>query len=325
MAALPEPPHNPSHIVDLRNLTSQALSHLLDEEAAAWRREFFWDFRTSADLVKKFVDLRALTGCASLHSGAANGYAYYVLEEGKALIGDLFVRASPSQRLEEDALLEAMLGTLWRAPAVRRIEGQLMMLRQPFSRALPYAQHSVVHPRRFYQADLNRIDGLAIETNTRQRILPWSESFQEESAALISRSYVGHVDSDINDQYRTAEGAHRFLTNIIQYPGCGSFLGAASFVSIDPASHTLSGLCLSSIVSEGTGHITQLCVGPQYRGIGLGRELLRRSLLALAAHRVIRVSLTVTTMNRTASRLYERMGFRNQRDFAAYVWTKPGY
>jgi len=325
MAALPEPSHgsHPGNIVNLRNLASPALAYLLEEEAAAWRRDFFWDFQPSAELVRKFVDLRALTGCAVLRGGHATGYTYFVCEDGKALIGDLFVRASPQQRQEEDTLLEVMLGSLWNTPGIRRVEGQLMMLRQPFSRQVPYPDCFTIHPRRFYQADLARVDGLSVETHTRQRILPWSEAYQEESAALISRSYVGHIDSEINDQYRSAEGAQRFLMNIIQYPGCGMFYGPASFVSVDSSTHRISGLCLASLVSEGTGHITQLCVGPDHRGIGLGRELLRRSLLALAAHRVIRVSLTVTTLNRKAIRLYERMGFRNQRDFAAYVWVKP--
>ncbi len=325
MAALPEPSRSshPATVVDLRNLSSPALGYLLEEEAAAWRREFFWDFRPSADLVRKFVDLRALTGSAILRGGQVFGYAYFVCEEGKALMGDLFARASAWQKEDEDRLLDAMVGTLWRTPGVRRLEGQLMMLRQPFSRDLPYAQWLTIYPRRFYQAELNRIEGLGLETHTRQRILPWSEASQEEAAALIERSYRGHVDSEINDQYRSADGAHRFLMNIIQYPGCGSFFPAASYVSFDPGTGRMTGLSLASIVSEGTGHITQLCIAPEQRGAGLGRELLRRSLLALAAHRMIRVSLTVTSLNHRAIRLYEQTGFRNLRDFAAYVWMKP--
>ena len=40
----------------------------------------------------------------------------------------------------------------------------------------------------------------------------------------------------------------------------------------------------------------------------------------LADHGCRSVSLTVTTSNASAIRLYERMGFINRRDFAAYVW-----
>jgi ribosomal protein S18 acetylase RimI-like enzyme len=155
-------------------------------------------------------------------------------------------------------------------------------------------------------------------------IVPWSEARQEEAAELIARSYAGHVDSQINDQYRSTAGARRFLLNIIQYPGCGSFFGPASFVAIDRYTQKACGLCLTSLVSERTGHITQLCVAPEHRGSGLGRQLLVQSLLTLAAHGAQRTSLTVTSANREAIGLYERMGFHNQRDFAAYVWQAPG-
>jgi ribosomal protein S18 acetylase RimI-like enzyme len=82
----------------------------------------------------------------------------------------------------------------------------------------------------------------------------------------------------------------------------------------------LYGVCLTSMVASDVGHITQLCVSPASRGTGLGYELLRRSLVALADHGCRIVSLTVTTSNASAIELYERMGFVNRRDFAAYVW-----
>jgi ribosomal protein S18 acetylase RimI-like enzyme len=79
-------------------------------------------------------------------------------------------------------------------------------------------------------------------------------------------------------------------------------------------------MSLASIVAPGSGHITQVCVAPQHRGTGLGYELLRRSMVTLAAHGCNKVSLTVTNENEWAASLYHRMGFENRRDFAAYVW-----
>jgi ribosomal protein S18 acetylase RimI-like enzyme len=320
MAALPE--LLPSSLTDLRNLPASALSRLLEEEASAWRNEFFWDFRPSADLVRKFVDLRALTGFALLRNGEVAGYSYYVCEEEKGLIGDLFVRPNLGIPQDEDTLLDAVLDALWKTPGVKRIEGQLMMLRQPFYRRLPHPESLRAFPRRFYQADLHRVEGLGRELKTRQIIRPWLESYREETGVLIARSYIRHIDSEINDQYRSADGANRFLINIIQYPGCGTFFAPASFAAIDPVAKRMTAVCLASIVSDGTGHVTQLCVAPEQRSAGLGHELLRKALVAFAAHRVQRVSLTVTTANQSAIRLYERMGFRNRRDFAAYVWDR---
>lgn len=82
----------------------------------------------------------------------------------------------------------------------------------------------------------------------------------------------------------------------------------------------LQGICLTSIVAANVGHITQVCVAPSQKGTGLGYELVRRSLVALASHGCRSASLTVTTANQAAVRLYQRMGFVNRREFAAHVW-----
>ena len=115
-------------------------------------------------------------------------------------------------------------------------------------------------------------------------------------------------------------GARRFLYNIINYPGCGVFSPAASLVAVSSFG-VLAGLSLASIVNDGTGHITQICVAPEFRGTGLGYELIRRSLLRLVNAGCKRVSLTVTSSNADALHLYQRLGFRTTRKFQAYVWT----
>jgi len=147
----------------------------------------------------------------------------------------------------------------------------------------------------------------------------WAEHFQEPAAQLIASAYLGHVDSYINDQYRSVAGARRFLFNIVQYPGCGAFYRPASFAAFDPDGR-LCGLCLTSMVAEGIGHITQVCVGNWVRGSGVGYELLRQSLAGLREGGCRKVSLTVTTSNRDAIQLYQRTGFETRRQFSAYVW-----
>ena len=152
-------------------------------------------------------------------------------------------------------------------------------------------------------------------------ITPWTERRQDDSARLVAAAYRGHIDSEINDQYRAPAGARRFLANIVQYPGCGTFFAPASYAGIDAQNGSLCGMSLASLVASDVGHITQVCVAPSHRGTGLGYELLRRSLLALAAHGCRSVSLTVTASNDTAARLYERMGFTQRREFSACVWN----
>ena len=69
-----------------------------------------------------------------------------------------------------------------------------------------------------------------------------------------------------------------------------------------------------------SGHITQICVSPEMRGIGLGHELLRRSLETFKEAGCLSASLTVTSENRNAVALYERVGFHTVRRFSAYAW-----
>ena len=45
----------------------------------------------------------------------------------------------------------------------------------------------------------------------------------QPAAAVIAAAYRGHIDSDINDQYRSLNGSLRFLNNIVRFPGCGVF------------------------------------------------------------------------------------------------------
>ncbi len=127
------------------------------------------------------------------------------------------------------------------------------------------------------------------------------------------------MDGEINDQYRTQSGALKFLKNIVVLPGCGQFLPDASFVLRPPHSTELTGLVLTSTVSPGVAHTTQICVMPGYQGHGLGRRLLDASIQALRERDYSALSLTVTAGNARACHLYESMGFRTIKSFSAGV------
>src|ERR1700687_1624133 len=113
-------------IVDLRQLTSRQLDPLLAEEAQQWRRELLWDYRASIALIKKFVDGRSLTGSAVIQDGHPVGYAFYVLEEHKGLVGGLFVSPRYAQQELSQRLLADTLTTLGGIPKLDRVEAQLI-------------------------------------------------------------------------------------------------------------------------------------------------------------------------------------------------------
>ena len=307
-------------LVDLWHVRPDELGAILEEETALWRQQLDWDFHASAELVRRFVEVHALNGFALLAGGEAVGYAYYVCEEHKGLIGDLFIREEFRTPPYEHRLLAAVVGQLMTTRGVRRIESQLMLAHAGQSRVLPAAHFAHAHQRNFMMYDLGgakvlderRTEGVVFDR--------WTERRQDEAAQVIAAAYRGHIDSEINDQYRSAEGARRFLFNIVQYPGCGVFFQPASWVALDRFSGRLQGVSLTSMVAEGVGHVTQICTSPALRHRGAGYELLRRSLVSLADAGAARASLTVTSANGNAVALYESVGFETLRRFPAFVW-----
>jgi ribosomal protein S18 acetylase RimI-like enzyme len=319
MAALSDSP--PARIVDLRELRAGDLDPLLAEETQTWLDTLDWDFRASATLVRRFLEMQALNGSALLINGYPVGYCYFVSEERKGLIGDLYVMRDFVRTENEAGLLESVVDRLIATPFVKRIESQLMMLRTGHEITLPQRRYVRAHLRNFMEVDLAAAAELP-QRKIAQSVLidSWTERKQDDAGALIVSAYQGHIDSQINDQYRSPVGARRFLLNIIQYPGCGSFFQPASFVALDAETGKLLGVLLSSLVNGDIGHITQVCVAHAARGTGVGYELIRRSLESLARHGCRKASLTVTAANTDAILLYERMGFQKTRVFSAYVW-----
>jgi len=75
-------------------------------------------------------------------------------------------------------------------------------------------------------------------------------------------------------------------------------------------------------VCPGVGHTTQICVQPGYQGHGIGRTLMLTSADALRGMKFRELTLTVTSDNYTAVRLYEKLGFRTIKSFTAGVWPR---
>lgn len=307
-------------MVDLRQLRSEDLKTLLEEEIAVWKESLDWDFQGSAGLIRKFLDMQGLNGFALRLGQTTIGYSYYVTEERKGLIGDLYVLEEFATVENERLLIASVLESMLRTPLIRRIESQLMMLRSAAHIALPHLNYLKQFARDFMELPLAGIDALPRAAGPAITIDNWTERKQDEAATLIAGAYRGHLDSEINDQYRSPAGARRFLVNIVQYPGCGSFYAPGAFVAIDPKTGKLCGVCLSSLVACDVGHITQVAVSKAVRGKGVGYELLRRSLQALAKHGCRKATLTVTAANAEAIAVYDQIGFKKTRTFDAYVW-----
>ncbi len=322
-------------ILDLRHFSGPALRRLLEEEAAVWERRLIWDYSRSIELLQEYLDNRSLTGYVAQRAGKVVGYVFGVCEASKAVLGDVYAFGEGEQRRNPvcATLLDHMLETMQATPGIDRIESQLLLF--PDGALAAQFQDRGMHafPRHFMLHDLKAAQAGGLLPRPRTPLPPaaglvlerWQPDFYDPAAALIHEAYLGHPDSEINDQYRTLVGAKRFLHNIVHFPGCGVFDTYGSWVLREKRTGRLAGVILCSRVQEHAVHITQLCLSRAERGRGLGHHLLAHCLAELTKLGVRTVSLTVTESNTRARRLYERHGFSTLHRFEAWVWNKrPG-
>jgi len=229
-------------ILDLRHFSSVDLRPLLEDEIDVWAQLLSWDYSGSADMILRYVDAKILPGYAAIERGRVFGYSFFVYEGSKGVIGDLFVANGgrlPDPRQVESRLLVHVIETLQQSPGIHRVEAQLLMhetgvvsrpfMEQGFSR----------HARLFMTLLLEGVRNPSLPSPQEVEIRRWAEQDYQAAAAVITTAYRGHVDSEINDQYRTLSGSLRFLNNIVRFPGCGTFDPDSSFVALHKRTRTL--------------------------------------------------------------------------------------
>ncbi len=316
-------PATGAETLDLRHFSSADLRPLLDEEVESWGETLAWDYRSSSEMILRYVDAKILPGYAAVERGSLVGYSFFVYEGSKGVIGDLFVSPRRSDvRAVEVRLLEHVIETLQQSPGVHRVEAQLLA-HNTGEVAAPFLSNGFQRFRRLFLS--LKLEGgncvpMATRTLTDISIRRWTEADYQPAACIITEAYRAHIDSEINDQYRTNAGSLRFLNNIVRFPGCGVFDAEASFVAVHAPTDSLIGLILCSRVRDDVGHVTQVCLLPEHRGEGIGEALMAASSNALRRRRFNLLTLTVTEANHRAVDLYRKMGFEEKRVFDAFVW-----
>jgi ribosomal protein S18 acetylase RimI-like enzyme len=324
-------------ILDLRHFPASSIQPVLEQESELWRKRLHWDYRASSRLLMQYLDNRMLPGYAAVEEGVVVGYVFCVYDEAKAVVGDVFALGGvlrdandlpldtpQSATAIEQRLLRHLLELLQNSPQIERIESQLLIH--------PAGTHGEIFAQSDFQLyrRLFMVRSLAGLWGTPRISLPpglelrsWRDEDLTAASRLIALAYAGHPDAVINDQYRTVLGSQRFLNNIVRYAGCGVFSPAVSHVIVDRASHELAAMVLGSRVSPLSGHVTQVCVRPEFRRQGLARQLLAVAASAFVRQGVGEISLTVTADNVEAVELYHSESYICTHTFDATVWERP--
>ncbi len=320
-------------ILDLRHYSAQSLRSVLEAESVLWSDLLAWDYRASTDLLLQYLDARVLPGFVAVEAGRVIGYAFCVYEDRKAIVGDVFAVApgySGGSKLQvEGLLLDHLLSLLTHSPGVERIESQLLLHAHDEHAAIFKRTGFEIYRRTFMErglrGDVSHQGQSAQQEALKQNGLllrGWREADFAHAGSLIATAYEGHLDSVINDQYRSVAGSLRFLHNIIRFPGCGLFDAQSSRVVQHRDTGELAGILLCSRVRDDVGHVTQACVAQAFRRMGLGTLMLQSAMEDLARRKFTRLSLTVTEGNRSAAALYRRLGFVERHSFDAMVWNR---
>jgi ribosomal protein S18 acetylase RimI-like enzyme len=311
-------------ILDLRHFSSADLRPLLEEEIESWATSLSWDYRSSSEMILRYVDAKILPGYAAVERGAIVGFSFFVYEGSKGVVGDLFVSPRRSNsRAVELQMVDHVIETLQQSPGIHRVEAQLLA-HDTGQLAASFLSSGFQRYRRLFLglplggSQVSKLSSHQPDDDIYLR--RWLEQDYQPAAGIITAAYRSHIDSEINDQYRTNAGSLRFLNNIVRFPGCGVFDADASFVAVHRPSTAVIGLILCSRVKDDVGHVTQICLLPEYRGQGIGEKLLACTYNSLRNRSFALLSLTVTEANHAAVHLYKRLGFLEKRVFDAFVW-----
>ncbi len=294
------------------------MTRLMNDEEHAWRRELDWDYAPIRRILFSFLEARVLPGFLATNGARAAGYVYFLISRTKGMVGTVYA-ATPNAQETADRLLSCTLENLKGLRRLNRIEAQIIPLGGLDLNTI-FSRHGFqCHLRHYMELDLTACP--ALEDNFSLDIVPWHARHLKPAADVAFRSYEGSIDAMICEDYGTAGNCESYLRSLSENPGCGIFLPDSSFVGLDQ-DLVPRGFILTSRLSRNAAMIPQISIHPTSQGKGLGSALIRLALRRLAGAGFRTVRLTVTHENRRAYEWYQRLGFKNRRDFDACVWLR---
>ena len=168
----------------------------------------------------------------------------------------------------------------------------------------------VYFKRHKMQIDLNKFSRAHDSGESVVRFIPWSEKTLGQHALAKWDSFRLEIDANVFPCLGSRDGCRQLMRDIALRD---NFVPEATWLAIadldgkpEVPVGTIQGLRLNVI----EGAIQNVGVVPQFRGMGLGRELIQRAIQGFRDTGCSKVNLEVTIHNTGAIRLYESIGFQ---------------
>ena len=310
------------NIAPFKRASLNSLRVLLDEQRDEWLERLHWDYSEASSLLRDVIRRGELPGFLVEAQGSPVGFAFYVAEESRCSIGDVYVSRKWRGAGADASLVETIMEKVRERPRLFRVECQSVSFGNTGADAFFCANGFHRFDRNFMIADLNDDASLqsdrAGSMSDRFFIRTWDDSHFSSVARTIYRSYRGEDDSKINSLYATEEGCGELLSILTETIWCGSFQPEVSKVAVDREGVSIVGAAIVSRIAPRVGHIGQVSVLPEHQGFGIGRALITEVISELQRMGYSRSSLAVTTTNERASRLYNKCGFKTVHSFPVY-------
>ncbi|MCU0715580.1 MAG: GNAT family N-acetyltransferase [Pirellula sp.] len=141
--------------------------------------------------------------------------------------------------------------------------------------------------------------------------LGWDERLVAQHGLAKWESFRREMDVNVFPCLGDRDGCKQLMRDIAKRE---NFVPESTWLAVQRDQHDRFGLAVGTIqglrVSADFGAIQNIGVLPSFRGMGVGRELIRRNLIGFRDVGCRKVQLEVTIHNFGAIRLYESMGFR---------------
>ncbi len=294
---------------------------LLEEECSEWQASLGWDFSDVRAAVATGIDRATLPGRVVTESGRAVAYCYYMIDSGRAIVGSIFATQERRGRGLEAALANAVVTDARAERGSGRLESQTLFC----SSASVDGEFSNAgfssRPRHYMRRDLREPLPGTRPLPPGICLRPLRRDDLATAADIVYRSHVGTVDAALNLTYATPATCRSFVDTLVLRTGCGRFDGEASLVAEGPKGEIA--VLVASRLAAANGHVCQVSVTPEAQGRGVGAALVMAALEAFRRQGLASATLSVTVSNERAHRLYELLGFRTVRHFAAHAWVRP--